>query len=166
MTSRTWLVTCASVFFVMGWLLGAHVARQTSAKAVPGVTSTAAAQTKPTTAVDMVFDMQARDVADLRKQIAAYDQARTNDMAELRTRLSAYDQQFANAFTAYIELAKNAQSAIAAQNAELLLVARTLSNTYGAEKWTKMVDKAKAALTADAAKRYEEAKKTEQRQPK
>jgi hypothetical protein len=103
--------------------------------------------------------MYTNDVAELRKQITAYEHARTNDMAELRTRLSAYDQQFANAFTAYVELAKNAQSAVTAQNAELLLVARTLSNTYGAEKWAKMVDKAKAALTADAAKRYEAAKK-------
>jgi len=103
-------------------------------------------------------DAQAAQVATNAPAIVSINQ----QLAGVNQQLAGVNQQLAASYLAYTELAKTAQATDVAQVTELSMLARTLSDYFGKEKWARMVNKSREGLIAE----LKQAQKAQQQKPK
>ena len=82
-------------------------------------------------------------------------------IVSINQQLAGVNQQLAASYLAYTELAKTAQATDVAQVTELSMLARTLSDYFGKEKWARMVNKSREGLIAE----LKQAQKAQQQKP-
>ena len=83
-------------------------------------------------------------------------------IVSINQQLAGVNQQLAASYLAYTELAKTAQATDVAQVTELSMLARTLSDYFGKEKWARMVNKSREGLIAE----LKQAQEAQQQKPK